>query len=361
MSNQKTKRELPFLDLFDRFIQDSKKGRRLQPNGKKLGGGTIKNYEYTRRTLVLFCIRKKFSLRVRQEKYLNQREADREKNYWKKFYARFTDYLYKDCGYFDNYVGQHIKIIKTFFNYLNKDLALGVGLFHKHFYVRKEEVPIFPLMPEELSFLIYNQAFEASLTNRLQEAKDVFVFGCTVALRVSDLLSLKKSNIRVVAGCHYLIVRSQKTAKDTFIKLPPFAVSIISKYKRKASGLLPHFNKSNLNMYIKVLLEKAGFTQEVSIQREKQGRTILKKKGTVNSIWRFCDVASTHIMRRTAITNLLCLGVPEGVVRKISGHAPSTKEFYRYVQWAQTYQDNETDKAYALLQSKAGLFQYSVV
>jgi hypothetical protein len=40
------------------------------------------------------------------------------------------------------------------------------------------------------------------------------------------------------------------------------------------------------------------------------------------------------------------------VVRKISGHAPGSKEFYRYVFWAQTYQDMETEKMFSKLQEK---------
>jgi len=42
-------------------------------------------------------------------------------------------------------------------------------------------------------------------------------------------------------------------------------------------------------------------------------------------------------MRRTAITTLLIMGVPEAMVRKISGHAPGSKEFYKYVGIAQDY------------------------
>ena len=57
-------------------------------------------------------------------------------------------------------------------------------------------------------------------------------------------------------------------------------------------------------------------------------------------------------MRRTAITTLLCLGMPEQVVRKISGHSPMSKEFFRYVSIAQTYQDKETEKVFDLLKEK---------
>lgn len=250
-------------------------------------------------------------------------------------------------------MGQNIKIIKVFFNYLNKELALGVGDFHKQFYVYKEEIAIFPLMPEELNFLIYDQAFETNLSSRMKEVKDFFVFGCTVALRISDLFRLKPSNLRVVGGIFYLSVRSKKTNSGSLIKLPKYAVAIIDKYKRRGGALLPRFNLTNLNQYIKELLQLAGMVQEVSLFRYRRGKAvIIKKRESDKKIdYRFCDVATTHTMRRTAITTMLSLGMPEQLVRKISGHAPNSKEFFRYVSWAQTYQDEETERMFEQLEN----------
>jgi integrase len=353
MKRRPIRKEYPFFELFEKFVQDSQKGKRLQPNGKKISKGTIANYSYTQKLLQRFCSEKDFTLRIRQERHLNARETDIEKNYWKKFYKRFTDYLYNELGYFDNYIGQNIKNLKVFFNYLNKETIVRPGTFHKQFYVRKEDVAIFPLMPEELHFLIYNREFEATLTPRMKQVKDVFVFGCTVALRVSDLLSLKRSAIRITNGQYYLAVRSIKTSTDSLIKLPDYCVDILLKYKKQRSKLLPHFNKVNLNKYIKQLLAQAGFTHEVSLSRDRRGKPLeLKNAASKNKSYRFCDVASTHTMRRTAITTMLCLGMPEQVVRKISGHAPGTKEFYRYVLWAQTYQDQETERVFSRLKDK---------
>ncbi|WP_162944913.1 tyrosine-type recombinase/integrase [Flavisolibacter nicotianae] len=279
-----------------------------------------------------------------------------EKNYWKKFYRSYTDFLYNEKDFFDNYVGSTIKNIKTFFNYLNRDLNLGVGMFHKQFYVRKEEIAIYPLLPEELNFLIYNKDFEQRLSKRMKEVKDFFVFGCTVALRISDLLHLKKSALRVVNGQYYLSVRSRKTNIDTLVKLPDYAVEILQKRRKTQNGLLPSFQTSNLNKYIKVLLKEAGFTHPVTLYRERRGVPVAIRKGIVL----FCDVASTHSMRRTAITTMLCLGMPEQVVRKISGHSPVTKEFYRYVLWAQTYQDSESDRMFEKLKEKKLILQKSI-
>jgi len=348
-----TNKPLCFLSLYEKFINDSKKGKRLQPNGKPVTAGTVQNYYYSFLVLKRFASEKKFELRIKPVRRLNARELTAERNYWKKFYKRFTDYLYNDCGYFDNYAGVTIKNIRTFFNYLNKELALGVGDFHKLFYVRKEEIAIFPLLPEELHFLIHDEAFEKSLSPRMREVKDFFVFGCTVALRVSDLLALKKSNTRIANGQYYLAVRSVKTATDSLIKLPSYAVAIIQRYDKLKKRLLPKFNIVNLNKYIKLLLEQAGFNQPVHITRSKRGVLVEQKnQKAIQQKLRFSDVATTHTMRRTAITTMLSLGVPEQVVRKISGHSPSGKEFYRYVLWAQTYQDQETEKMFSKLGEK---------
>ncbi len=46
-------------------------------------------------------------------------------------------------------------------------------------------------------------------------------------------------------------------------------------------------------------------------------------------------------MRRTAITTLLILGMPEHLVRKISGHSTVSGFFNRYVHYAQAYKEIE--------------------
>jgi intergrase/recombinase len=51
-------------------------------------------------------------------------------------------------------------------------------------------------------------------------------------------------------------------------------------------------------------------------------------------------------MRRTCITIMLQLGMPEHLVRQVSGHAPNSREFFRYVKIAQNWQDNETERVH---------------
>ena len=351
LSRQK---QLPLLPYFEKFILDSKKGRRLQPNGKSFAKGTLVNYEMTRKLLEEFSQKKLFELRITPIRYLNKRQRFTERNYWKKFYRQFTAFLYSEKGYFDNSTGSIIKNIKLFFNYLNKELLLEIGEFHKSFYVRKEEIPIIALLPEELNYLIYDVSFEASLTKRLKEAKDFFVFGCTVGLRFSDLIKLDRTNIRIINDNWWLVVRAKKTGTDILTKLPDYAKNIIAKYEARGKKLLPLFNNSNCSTYLKKLMYAAGFTHEVTKFREKRGKQIQLSKmnnGEKNP-FRFCDLVSPHTMRRTSISTMLSLGVPEQIVRKMVGHTPSSKEFYRYVTFSQAYQDNAMTSMFERLKEK---------
>src|SRR5690606_15397898 len=151
--------------------------------------------------------------------------------------------------------------------------------------------------------------------------KDIFVVGCTVALRYSDLINLKHSNLEIANGCTYLKVQSKKTKIYTRIKLPEYVVQIFSKYKKNKHGLLPYFNLFRLNMYLKQLVEQAGWTEEKIKTRQKKGVAVIIFKNKKNKEnYRFCDHISSHTMRRTAITTMLRLQMPENLVRKISGH-----------------------------------------
>ena len=49
-------------------------------------------------------------------------------------------------------------------------------------------------------------------------------------------------------------------------------------------------------------------------------------------------------MRRTAITTYLALGMPEQLVRRISGHSQGSKEFFRYVRYSDEILDQEISR-----------------
>jgi len=342
------KHTVELLPLLQQFIKSSQKGHRRKADGNRLTGGTVDNYTNCYRLLNQFCESRQFTLRLRLFNRLNKRDQLTEKNYWKKFYRQFTDYLYNDLDLYDNYVGSVIKSLRTFFNYLAVEKQLPVGLYHKQFFIPKEDIPVIALTTAQLQFLIHDHAFEQSLSAALQRTKDVFVFGCTVGLRYSDLYNLTRANIEQQPTGWYVKVNSQKTNTYTSVLLPQYAVDILCKYTSRKRQALPVISKFNFNKQLKQLAEKAGWVHNIMKTRQKRGKASLQADANAP---RFCDVISSHTMRRTAITTLLTLGMPELMVRKVSGHAPNSKEFFKYVALSQQRLDEETMRAYNHLAS----------
>ncbi len=347
-----TTKEYALLPLFEKFITYSYKGKRLKPDGNRIKPQTVDNYVYVLRYLQEYQETYKIVLRIKIIRSNNRRLLLAERNYWKKFYLQFTNFMYHKKNCYDNYVGTVIKVIRNFFSFLNRELDIVTGAFYKSFYVCREEIPVITLLPEQLHFLITNKAFEEGLSKSLKKTKDIFVVGCTVALRAGDLFAIKFTDLEQVGGNCYLQVRTIKTGNFVRIKLPNYVIVIIRKFESTARGrkaIFPPIPLTRFNNQLKLIAKLAGWTNMVRRERSQRGmyHTSAGKNKTIPR--NFCDLVSSHIMRRTAITTMLMLGMKEPAVKKISGHADNSKHFYRYVNLVQSYLDNEVDVVFEKL------------
>ena len=78
-----------------------------------------------------------------------------------------------------------------------------------------------------------------------------------------------------------------------------------------------------MNDYLKDLGEEAEFFSNVTIYRFKAGERI------ENTLKKF-EVLTTHIMRKTFVTNALSLGMQTATIKEFTGHK-SEKDFNRYL------------------------------
>ena len=210
--------------------------------------------------MIQFSSDTKFELRICDSSKLDKRELTSEKSYWKKFYQKFTDFLYKK-GCHDNYVGANIKVIRVFFNYLKNDKDMNTGDFQRLFYVRKEEIEIFVLSPDQLKFLIHDKEFEKILIPSYKRIKDIFVFGCSIGLRYSDIFLLTNKNFERIDGEWYLKLKSKKTKTFSFVKLSAYAIIIFQRYTtlNNKATLFGKTSLFNFNKSLKHIGELAGF------------------------------------------------------------------------------------------------------
>lgn len=340
---------IAFIPEFKKFIVASRTGRRLMPSGKKIRRGTIRQYECVLLLLEEYEQSLHDGLRIQLLIKTSLRMLQKEKNYWFRFYRSFSLFMYNHKKYFDQYVSSVFKVIKTFFHFLSIEKALPVGNFHKNFRIPSRTVSPVILTPSQLNFLITNKEFEDSLSISLRRIKDIFVFGCTVALRYQDLLRISSTHIQHTTDTVLLSLHTQKTGSEISIPLPAYAIQIMQRNKKKGSRyLLPGISCTNLNIGIKKLMKKAGWDYYLPKIRYRRGEPIeiRNKKGET---YRFYEHISSHTMRRTAITTLLLLGVEENTVRRISGHAAGSKEFYRYVVVIQNYLTAKVKAAHEIL------------
>lgn len=355
---KKESRYLLLLPEFEKFITASATGRRLLPSGKRVAKGTIDQYRCVYLLLEEFERQLDEPLRIVILQRSSLRLIKKEKNYWLRFFRKFLVFLYTDKNCFDQYVGLVSKTLKTFFRYLAIEKTLPVGEFYKKFRVPAEHFTPVILSPSQLRFLITDKSFEQSLRRSLQRTKDIFVFGCTAALRFRDLMNLKKSNIIYTPEGTFVLLHTQKTGTEVKIPLPQYATDIIHKYRRKAGRyVLPRLSGTNLNKQVKTLMKKAGWNYSLPKIRHRQGLPV-EIKTKKNETFRFYDHITVHTMRRTAITTLLLMGMDETSVRRISGHAPGSKEFYRYVVVVQEFLNAKLKEAHVrLLQGEENLIQ----
>ena len=211
-----------------------------------------------------------------------------------------------------------------------------MGLFHKDFYILTEEKAITLLSSERLKFLMYDEAFEKDLPTNLIKIKDVFIFGCITGLRYSDLCRIKKTNIMVIDNDTFIKLNAQKTNIESIIKLPSLAKDILERYNHLKSKKLPTISLTNFNAGLKKIGKLAKWNEPMSEYEKTSGRV-----GKTKPFYQFM---ASHLMRKTSITHMLSCGVPEFIVKKISGHANNSKSFYRYVKISQRLIDKEVDK-----------------
>lgn len=248
----------------------------------------------------------------------------------------------------DNTVAKYVKAAKTFCKYY-----IGKGEL-KHFSTssvkvteREGEVYVMPL-PEIIR--MQNMQLE---DERLDKAKDVFMFMCWTGQRYSDVANFKRSDIfKDEFGQPIWHLTTEKTRDIIKVPLLEYAQEILSKYE-DCEKPLPIVTNQKTNDALKELALEAELSHKVKM-------TVFYNGIKSEKIVRFDEIISTHVARKSFITSALMLGVPERVVREISGHKDE-KSFRRYVNLADSYKSRVIHNAFSRNNIEQYLYDLSTV
>ena len=168
--------------------------------------------------------------------------------------------------------------------------------------------------------MIYN----VDLSERPQLAiqRDIFVFHTLIGCRVSDLYRMTRQNI-VNDAIEYIPSKTKEGNPQTVrVPLNEKAKVILKRYddpSRKA--ILPFISEQKYNQAIKKIFFLAGVNRIVTIL-DPLTRTEVKRP--------ICEIASSHLARRTFIGNIYKKVKDQNLVSALSGHKEGSKAFRRY-------------------------------
>jgi len=210
--------------------------------------------------------------------------------------------------------------------------GLTKNLSHKSYQAKEHEGEIYFLTLNELMF--YKMPIENVTQGRV---RDVFCFGCFTGLRYSDIENLSHSNVRD----GFIRFTTIKTQEKNNIPLNDFAKAILKKHEGNKDKCLPVISNQKMNEHLKKLGEVAEFDRKVSQVRFQGAKRIQKT-------FPFYKVMTTHIARKTFITNSIFLGMSSEAIMEISGQK-TRKAYKRYFTIVDQYKQTEMDKAWEVL------------
>jgi integrase len=242
----KAKKEVPDLfTLIDRFISGE-----IKNIGKDKSQNTPNNYRNTKNHLQAY--EKKFKRKLS----FDDINLD--------FFYSYVSFLKTLKGRNGNSLSHNtkamdIKNIKVFMiEAIDLNYTKNMEFKHKKFSMSEVDVDAVSLSEQEIINL-YNFKFE---NKRLEQVKDLFVFGCCTGLRFSDYSAVEKENIVNIDGDLFIKIIPNKTDDLVIIPCNPIVLDIFKKYEGNYNTLPKALSNQKFNEYIKEACQIAGLTEK---------------------------------------------------------------------------------------------------
>ena len=159
-------------------------------------------------------------------------------------------------------------------------------------------------------------------------------------LRYGQLKELKKSDFNIDHLSYH--DHKKRAFIQRTIKLVPKALAVVEKYKEwPGEFLLPAV--SNPNKKLKEVFVAASIERQVTIVRKLASGKVQEK------ILYLSQLAHSHMQRKTFITLGLSMGIPDAVLKSITGHAKNSASFNRYHEFLDSMKDDAMDATFGKL------------
>jgi len=291
-----------FIHVYDLFIAEKENDFTDEANAKS----TIKRYEYNKTILEDFQTFRKKKIHFNQ---INE-----------SFYKSLLTYCITEKKHSANTLRRNMGMLKTYLYW-----AVDNGHTYKTDFQKFKMPKPQPTDEVALTLIQVQEVFEHDFSNnpKLERVRDLFVFGCSTGMRISNYSKIQKKDIQN----GIIKVRDYKNNDKTLeIPLNDFSIYVLEKYEYN----LPKISNQKFNIYIKEVFKAVGFDQNIK-------KTIKIGKELIEKITPFYERVSSHTARRSFITIMKNKKIPDKVIMGMTGHK-SLDVFNKY------YKPNDEEK-----------------
>lgn len=294
--------------FIDTYIAEAKKN----PQGKR---GTYKVWITTKNHLEGYC--KLFGLLDNGVYTLSYKDLSMT---WRNRFV--NEYMYEHKKLSINFASKVMTVINQFINEINeRDLPTywGYDVISHHkkrgWLIPKVKTTKFRLNFDQLHLLYSCEG----LTEREEQARDMFLIGAYSGLRYSDFSRIKPHHIITKGELNLIEIETQKTGTMVTVPCLPVLKEILHKYNYSP----PFQTNQELNRNLKEVGRKAGLNEEI-VKKESQGGRLTESK------YKLYELLSSHVARRSYCSNLFEMGISAARLMLISGHS-TERQFFNYI------------------------------
>lgn len=312
---------LSFAEVFDKFLSEH-----------PLSPARVKQYQVVKRSFMRYEMYIRLTGRTDYRIDLQKFTTDDLTDVWEYIYNEHTLFgKYPDLlKAFPNRktsqprslntMADIFKKIRAFFSWCVENSLVSTNPF-AGFKIEQElyGTPVY-LTKEEVK-LLYDTDFSSHPELEIQ--RDIFVFQCNVGCRVGDLMRMQQRDVQKGVLSYIPSKTLKDNARTVSVPLNTTALAIYKKYRcaDPSAKLLPFALPQDYNDAIKVCLRMAGITRLVVILDPLTRKEVKKP---------ICEVASSHMARRTLVGNLYKQVKDPNLVGSLTGHVEGSRAFARY-------------------------------
>jgi len=300
--------------LLDRFISGE-----IKSKGEDKSSSTLKTYKTLKGHLLEFEGVKKMKVdfdTIVLDFYYKYVDFLKNRGKYEKEIRKLRPELKNKAvkGLDANSIGKDIQILKVVMGEaVDQDYTTNLQFKHKKFFVIRKDTDAVFLTVKEIMKLY---KFDFTANKKLENVRDLFVFGCFTGLRFSDYSNVKPENIISEDGEYFIKMKTKKTDELVIIPTNPVILEIFEKYKHNPNRLPKSISIQKFNDYIKDACMTAGLVET--------GRL---SKSMDLQLW---ESISSHTCRRSFATNYYLEGFPTIDLMKITGHT-TERSFMKYI------------------------------